>query len=82
MVLWVTTLSTGFFLLLGSFCMGVRVGGRVYRAVSRGVCAVWILVALSLVPGMRLGVNLMNVSVISALGIPGGVLLQVIALMP
>ena len=71
-----------FFWILGSFCMGVRVGGRTYRAVFRSVCAVWALFILSAVPGMRLGVNLINIAAISLLGVPGGVLMQVIALMP
>lgn len=82
MVFEVMALTGILFAALGVFCRGVRVGGRLYRGISRGVSAVWVLFALSLVPGLRIGVNLMNISVLSALGLPGCVLLQVIAMMP
>lgn len=82
MVFAVMGLTAAFFLLLGFFSLRVRVGSGVFRALKRGVCALWALVFLSLVPGTSLGVNALNILALSALGVPGAVLLQVIAWMP
>ena len=81
-MVFVMVLSALFFWVLGSFCMRVTVGSGTYRALSRCLCAVCVLLALSLVPGVRMGVNLLNVAAIALLGVPGGILMQVIALMP
>ncbi len=75
-------LTAAFFAILYAFCMRVRVGSYVFRALLRGVQSLWALVILSLVPGVTLGLNLLNILTLSLLGAPGAVLLQVIARMP
>lgn len=82
MVWKIMLLTAVFFALLYAFCMRVRVGSRVFEALRRGVSSVWALVILSLVPGMTLGLNAFNILMLSLLGAPGAVLLQVIAFMP
>jgi len=75
-------ITAAFFALLTAGCMRIRVGGKVYRALQKGTGALWGLIFFTLVPGVTIGVNLLSVAALTALGIPGAVLLQVIALMP
>lgn len=74
--------TAAFFALLTAGCLRIRVGGKVYRALQKGTGALWMLIALTLVPGVTIGVNLLSIAVLAMLGIPGAALLQVIALMP
>ena len=69
------------FSLLALVCMRVRVGSRFHRGLTRGVCAVWALMLLSLIPGFRVGVNALTVLCAGALGLPGVGLLQAVAMM-
>lgn len=75
-------ITAAFFALLYAFCMRVRVGSGAFCAMKRSVMAVWGIVFLSLLPGIRIGLNALNVMMVALLGAPGAVLLQVIALMP
>ena len=74
--------TAGFFAVLGYLTLRVRVGSIFYKGVKRCVYAVWGLYILSLIPGLRAGVNALDVGLVAALGVPGAVLVQVIALMP
>ena len=76
------SITAVFFALLWTFCLHIRVGSSVFRMLKRGTCALWALIFLSLIPGMRLGINALNTAALAWLGLPGAVLLQVIALMP
>lgn len=78
-ILFVTAV---FFSSLGFISFRVRVGSAFFKGMKKCVCAVWVLYLLSLVPGMRMGVNALGVATVAALGLPGAMLLQVIALMP
>ena len=78
----VMSITAVFFALLWVFCLRIRVGSTTFIALKRGVCALWALIFLSLVPGMRLGINLLNTAALAWLGVPGAVLMQVIALIP
>lgn len=69
------------FSLLALACPRVRVGSLFHRGLTRGVCAVWALMLLSLVPGFRVGLNALTVTCAGALGLPGIGLMQVVALM-
>ena len=71
-----------FFGTLGYISHRVRVGSAFFTGMKRCVCAVWMLYLLSLVPGMRMGVNALSIATVAALGAPGAGLLQIIALMP
>lgn len=82
MVFALIALTAAFFLGMYVFCMRVRVDSGVFRALSRGVQAVWALAILSLIPGVTLGINALNILTLSLLGAPGAMLLQVIAWMP
>ena len=82
MVIWILLLTAALFALLYAFCMRVRVGSYVFRALSRAVGAVWALALLSLVPGVTIGLNALNILTVSLLGAPGAMLMQVIAWMP
>jgi len=82
MVFEVMAVTAAFFGALYCFCMRLRVGSGVYRALVRSLCALTALIGLSFVPGVRLGVNLLNVAVLALLSAPGAVLLQVVAMMP
>lgn len=82
MVWEIILLTAAFFTLLYAFCMRVRVGSRVFCALSSGVKSLWALAILSLVPGVTIGLNLLSILMLSLLGAPGAVLLQVIAFMP
>ena len=71
-----------FFGTLGYISHRVRVDSAFFTGMKRCVCAVWVLYLLSLVPGMRMGVNALSIATVAALGAPGAVLLQVVSLMP
>ena len=71
-----------FFGALGCISHRVRVGSAFFTGMKRCVCAVWVLYLLSLVPGMRTGVNALSIATVAVLGAPGAVLLQVVSLMP
>ena len=74
--------TAAFFALLYAFCVRVRVGSGAFRALKRSVTAVWALLFLSLLPGVTMGLNALNVLTLMLLGAPGAVMLQVIARMP
>lgn len=74
--------TAGLFAVLGFVSLRVRVGSTFYKGMKKCVYAVWLLYILSFVPGLRAGVNALGVGLVAALGIPGAVLVQVIALMP
>ena len=80
--MWSVIAGLGALQALSAVCRRVRVGSRFHRALVRGVCALWALVAFSLVPGARVGVNALAVACVGWLGLPGLGLLQVIAIMP
>lgn len=82
MIFQVLLLTAAFFGLLHAFCMHVRVGSQVFRGLFRAVSAVWTLALLPLVPGVTIGLNALNILMVSWLGAPGAVLMQVIAWMP
>ncbi|MBQ9198440.1 MAG: pro-sigmaK processing inhibitor BofA family protein [Clostridia bacterium] len=67
---------------LALICMKTRVGSRFHRAVARSVSAIWVLMALSALPGFRVGVNALSVACAGVLGLPGIGLMQVVAMMP
>ena len=69
-----------FFGALACVCLHVRVGSRFHRSLTRAVCALWMLIFCSLIPGI--GVNAVNVACVSLLGLPGLGLLAVVAGMP
>ena len=71
-----------FFGCLAFFCMRMRVGGLAHRGLTRGVCALWTLILCTLVPGLNVGINAVNVACIGTLGLPGLGLLAVLAQMP
>lgn len=81
MVYAVMGLTAAYFAAMGLLCMRVRVGSGVYKALSRGVKALGVLIAFSCLPGVSVGVNLLNVLTVAWLGVPGAVLLQVITQM-
>lgn len=82
MVWLIMGLTGGYFALMGLLCMRVRVHSGVHRALGRGVKALFALILFSLLPGVSVGINLLNVMTVACLGLPGAVLLQVIAKMP
>ena len=71
-----------FFLLLAVICIRVRVGSPFHRGLTRVVCALWALIGCSLIPGIGIGVNAVNVACVSFLGVPGLGLLAVLARLP
>ncbi len=68
--------------LLAVVCPRVRVGSRFHRGLTRALCALSALALFSLVPGARVGVNALTAACVSALGLPGLAVLQVISMMP
>lgn len=82
MVWAIIALTAAYFTLVGLLCMRVRVGSGAFRALSRGVKALFMLIFFSVLPGVSVGINFLNVAIVSCLGLPGAVLLQVIAKMP
>lgn len=82
MVWAIIGLTAVYFILIGLLCMRVRVGSGTFRALSRGVKALFLLIFFSVLPGVSVGINFLNVAIVSWLGLPGAVLLQVIAKMP
>jgi len=82
-MMWeIITLTTIFFGVLGSAAFRVRVGSAFHRGMKKCVYAVWALFLFSLLPGVQLGVNALNIALTAALGAPGIALTQIIALMP
>ena len=75
-------LICAFFSLLTWLCLRMRIGSRVHRMLIRVVCAVYLVLLFSLIPGVRVHINALTLACVSALGLPGLGLLQVIALMP
>lgn len=71
-----------FFSLLTCICLRVRIGSRAHRILTRTVCAVFLVLLFSLIPGVCVHINALTVACVSVLGLPGLGLLQVIALMP
>ncbi len=75
-------ITTGiFFTLLNAMCRRVRIGSRLHRAMTRGVCALFMLALFSCLPFSNVGINALTVTCVSLLGLPGLGLLQVITLM-
>ena len=72
-------LCAAFFAMLTLIALRVRVGSRFYRGMRRAVCAAALAVSGLISP---VGVNLLNLLCVSALGLPGLGLLHVIARMP
>ena len=73
-------LCAAFFAMLTLIALRVRVGSRFYRGMRRAVCAAAALAVSGLISPV--GVNLLNLLCVSALGLPGLGLLHVIARMP
>ncbi len=80
MILLLLTLV--FFACLALFCIHMRVGSPFHRGLTRAVCALWMLIFCSLIPGIGIGVNAVSVACVSLLGLPGLGLLAVVAGMP
>ena len=70
----------GFLRHADPIALRVRVGSRFYRGMRRAVCAAAALAVSGLISPV--GVNLLNLLCVSALGLPGLGLLHVIARMP
>lgn len=73
-------LCAAFFAALTLIALRVRVGSRFYRGMQRAVCAAAALAVSGLISPV--GVNLLNLLCVSALGLPGLGLLHVVARMP
>ena len=73
-------LCAAFFAMLTLIARRVRVGSRFYRGMRRAVCAAASLAVSGLISPV--GVNLLNLLCVSALGLPGLGLLHVIVRMP
>ncbi|MBR6786764.1 MAG: hypothetical protein IKM26_02415 [Clostridia bacterium] len=82
MVWAIIGLTAAYFAVMGLLCMRVRVGGKAFNALRRSVKALGMLLCFSCLPGVSVGINLLNVATVACLGLPGAVLLQVIAWMP
>lgn len=75
--------ATGmFFALLYTICMRVRADSLLYRLIARAAPAACMLLCYSLLPFAGVGVNAVTLYCVSALGLPGLALMQVIALIP
>lgn len=73
-------LCATFFSALAVLALRVRIGSRFYRGMRRAVCAAGLLAVSGLISPV--GVNLLNLLCVSALGLPGLGLLHVVARMP